>query len=505
MLPDLPAKFARKRFALRRMSEMPRKFHMSPEFRGRHARWRKNYNDKKFTVYCSELDLPEELWTELGSYQAANDWWIKKKAEIDAGIRPVPPEVEQVIKTLRTKKAMLAAEGKDTHFVESQIADAYVEPEQVESIPDPHTVKILGRLDELGIETAELYTLAKGELDYALGATDYWDEKQVPKSLTQAERTISHHLDNWAKLMRKRVTPTTFSVVQSYLKIFQDIRNGEQLVLSGEMLIDMLTETKLDETYLAFTSWDKEETTKQKQFVYFRSFVRHLIERRVIPALANINSKAFVFKVKKVGKDAADVRRIREFLGKLPDRFQLYALLALNCSMNNIDIAQLMHGQIDWTGSTLTRKRVKTESHDSVPLVRYKLWPETVRLLNQEMTTGGRDQLMLRDAAGQPLYISLVKEDGKVHHYDKIKSSWRDHFGRSEEKDFTLRDFRYFGADLLEESPHKSDRGVFLGHSPKSVESIFYKRKIIDVSKACEYIQKKLFGAGKRKPSANTS
>lgn len=482
---------------------MPRRFHMSPEFRGRHARWRKTYNDQKYVVYCSELGLPEELWTELGSYQAANEWWLKKKAEIDAGVRPVPPEVERVIKTLRTKKAVLTAEGKDAHFAESQIADAYAEPEHAESMPDPHTARILGRLDELGIETGELYTLPKPELDYALGATDYWDEKQVPKSLAQAERTVGYHLDRWAELMRQRVTPTTFSVVQSYLKIFRDIRHGDRLVLGGEMQIDVLTEAKLDEAYLAFKSWDKEETTKQKQFVYFRSFVRHLIERRFIPPLANIDSKAFTFKVKKTGKEPADARRIRDFLGELPDRFQLYALLALNCSMNNIDIAQLTHGQIDWGRSTLTRKRVKTEGHENVPVVRYKLWPETVRLLKQEMTAGGKDQLVLRDAAGAPLYIAQVKDGGKVHHYDKIKSSWRDYFGRSEKKEFTLRDFRYFGADLLEETRYETYQDAFLGHSPNSVKSIFYKRKLIDVSAACEYIRKKLFGVMKRKPSAS--
>ncbi len=484
---------------------MPRRFHMSPEFRGRHARWRKLYKGEQYTVYCSDLGLPEELWTELGSYQAANEWWLKKKAEIDAGVRPVPPEVERVIKSLRTKKAVLTAEGKDTHFVDTQIADAYVEPEHAELMPDPHTVEILGRLDELGIETGPLYTLTKPELDYALGATDYWDEKQVPKGLAQAERTVGHHLDKWANLMQQRVTPTTFSVVQSYLKLFRDIRHGDQLVLGGEMLIDVLTEAKLDETYLAFKSWDKEETTKQKQFVYFRSFVRHLIERRFIPPLANIDSKAFTFKAKKTGKEPADARRIRDFLGELPDRFQLYALLALNCSMNNIDIAQLTHGQIDWSRSTLTRKRVKTEDHENVPVVRYKLWPETVRLLKQEMTAGGRDQLVLRDAAGAPLYIAQVKDSGKVHHYDKIKSSWRDYFGRSEKKEFTLRDFRYFGADLLEKSRYEPYREPFLGHSPKSVESVHYKRKLIDVSAACGYIRKKLFGAKKRKPSATDS
>ena len=369
--------------------------------------------------------------------------------------------------------------------------------------PDPQTVKILGRLDELGIETGELYTLSKPELDYAHGATDYWDEKQVPKSLSQAERTISHHLGKWAELMRQRTTPSTMSVVKSYLKIFQDIRRGEKLALSGEMLIDVLTETKLDDAYLAFKSWkQKEESTKQKQFIYFRSFVRHLIERRFVPPLANIDSKAFTFEVKKSGKEPAYAIRIREFLLKLPDRFQLYALLALNCAMNNIDIGELTHSQINWMTSTLTRKRVKTEGHDNVPVVRYKLWPETVILLKQEMTDGSKEQLMRLDSAGKPLYIAQFEDDGTAYQYDKIKSSWRDHFGRAEDKEFTLRDFRYFGADLLEESPQKWDRESFLGHSPKSVESIHYKRKVTDVSAACDYIRKMLFGADERKSKA---
>jgi len=476
---------------------------MTPEFSQRHARWRKRYKGELRFVNCSDLGLPKELWTGLGSYQAANDWWIKKKAEIDAGIRPVPPEIEQVIRTLQTKKAVLAAEGKDTFLVDMQIEDAYVDPENAQAMPDPHTVKILGRLDELGIDTGVFYTFTKLELDYALGATDYWDEKQVPKNLSQVERTISHHLHRWAELMRQRTTPSTMSVVKSYLKIFQDIRNGERLVLSGGMLIDVLTETKLDDAYLAFKSWKKkEESTKQKQFIYFRSFVRHLIERKFIPPLANIDSKAFTFKVKKSGKEPAHAIRIREFLLKLPDRFRLYALLALNCAMNNIDIGELTHSQINWTTSALTRKRVKTGGHDRVPVVRYKLWSETVQLLKQEMTYGSKDQLMLLDSAGAPLYVAQFEEDGTAYQYDKIKSSWRDHFGRSGDKEFTLRDFRYFGADLLEESPHKRDRESFLGHSPKSVEGIHYKRTVTDVSAACDYIRKMLFGTDERKTKA---
>ena len=64
---------------------------MSPEFGGRHARWRKSYKARAYSVTCAELGLPEHLWTELGSYQEANRWWEAKLREIDD-----PLEVERV-------------------------------------------------------------------------------------------------------------------------------------------------------------------------------------------------------------------------------------------------------------------------------------------------------------------------------------------------------------------------------------------------------------------------
>src|SRR4051794_31840614 len=90
---------------------MPRKFLMS--WTGAKSRWRKMYHGVKYTVYCSELDLPKEEWTELGSYPAANRWWIAKRAEIDgqSGKPSLPPEAEAILQTLRAKKQYSEKEG----------------------------------------------------------------------------------------------------------------------------------------------------------------------------------------------------------------------------------------------------------------------------------------------------------------------------------------------------------------------------------------------------------
>jgi len=65
------------------VQRMARVYHMTwvPSRRG----WMKEYRGKKYAVSCRQLGVPE---TKESSYQAANQWWQQKKAEIDAASRP---------------------------------------------------------------------------------------------------------------------------------------------------------------------------------------------------------------------------------------------------------------------------------------------------------------------------------------------------------------------------------------------------------------------------------
>ena len=85
---------------------MPRKLLMG--FVGGPKRWRKPYKGRRYEVYCSGLGLPEDLWTEMGSYQAANDWWAARRLEIDAKPPTRRPDVEGVLKSLQAKRRVLA-------------------------------------------------------------------------------------------------------------------------------------------------------------------------------------------------------------------------------------------------------------------------------------------------------------------------------------------------------------------------------------------------------------
>src|SRR4051812_43916205 len=57
---------------------MPRKFDLTWD--STRLRWRKVHRGKVYVISCKELGAPPN---KEGSYQAANDWWETKRAEID--------------------------------------------------------------------------------------------------------------------------------------------------------------------------------------------------------------------------------------------------------------------------------------------------------------------------------------------------------------------------------------------------------------------------------------
>jgi len=253
--------------------------------------------------------------------------------------------------------------------------------------------------------------------------------------------------------------------------------------------------------YLAIADLWGIEGTGKKKWDSWSNFVNYLAENRLISRPVNLDSSVFRFKIVTVEKPTPDMAQVRKFLDGLPDRFRLYALLAANCGMNNTDIAKLQFwtilekvplAMLDLDKRVLRRKRVKTSTSKSVPTVNYWLWDETVRLLKQEQAKTG--PLVLLDAKDEPLMIERkggVVEKASV--YDKIKSSWRDHFGRGEEKLFTVSDFRDISSSLIQHhKQHRKYWDVFLGHSPRSVAGKNYATSE-DVSHICKWLEKSYF------------
>jgi integrase len=491
---------------------MPRKFLMG--FESGPKRWRKMYKGERYEVYCSGLNLSEDQCTELGSYQAANDWWNAKRAEIDSTPVVRRPDVEEVIKTLRKKRQVLAGGGEDTSEYDDAIRDAEAatkplldpaltfasDEDEIEavcnasqpegdgvSLLDPRTSARVEFLSALGIDLSGLDPVA---LELALGSAAYWEERFAKVKKVPEDRRLGTLLDGWLLLKRKKATATTLVRLQGHKKAFECLMRDDKVVLDADMSVDVLTEQKFEEVFHAIDAEERDEATKDKKWLTFKNFVRYVVSKRLVPMPLNMDADDLSFEVTTKQKPQPVMTDVRDFIGTLPDRLRLFALLAANCGMNNCDIGKLTANQIDFAARTLTRKRVKTVKHKQVPTVTYWLWDETIQLLRQEMTEDAN--FLLLDAKGEPLYIDKKDGPGGASLYDKIKSSWRDYFGRDGSKKYTLKDFRFIPADLIKAGQYRLYRDVWLGHSPKSVAEKSYSSSE-DCTEVCKWLYTQFF------------
>src|SRR5271157_106385 len=73
-------------------------------------RWRKMYKGHIYTISCDALGCPP---TKAESYQAANQWWIDKKAELES--QKPTCEFSHEVKTLEHRRDWLRKHGYPEH------------------------------------------------------------------------------------------------------------------------------------------------------------------------------------------------------------------------------------------------------------------------------------------------------------------------------------------------------------------------------------------------------
>ena len=413
---------------------------MTPQFKGRHSQWKKMYKGQMYFVNCSELGLPETQWTEKGSYQAANDWWTKKKLELDTD-----PRVKEQKQIFEQKKS------------------------EVEQI-----IK-----DELELE------FHPGNKQFEHILHDIYPDK-YPASKIVHGLTLGYAIDKWYEVVAVNAKTSSLVSLNGYIRYFKDL-------LGDDLALSKITSDKVIEIHSEIAKKAWAAATKKKYWDTFRAFITDAAQNGWMNLPANLRSKRLVFEVKLKQKTLPDLDDMRVFLNSLDDRLKLYAMLALNCGMNNIDIGQIKIKQIDLKNKTLVRKRVKTADWNNVPTVRYGLRDETIRLLKIFMNkSDDGESPALLDNKGQPLYIEK-KVEKKVSIYDKIKSLWRDGLGRSSQRKYSVKTFRDIGSMLLQYSQYRSYQVVWLGQSPKEVHQTNYSGEET-VIEACKWLETKVFG-----------
>jgi integrase len=401
---------------------MPARYHMTWVASTR--RWKKMLNGKVYVVSCRQLGVPE---TKEASWRAANQWWEEQRQ-----IAEQPTLDERVSRANKISRLV-------TDFAQ---------------------------LDEDSRREAVDALLGEGTFN---SLTIQAERMLASVEETPQERTVSAQVEAWKNLLRNasqsgQMSSGRFDAYCRKIKPFAEW-------LGETSPIDVIDETSLEGFYSHISEkvakGDYAPTTAHEVMMTAKQFIRRMAEMRMIPLPGNIDSRRFKFNHSAPKKiEVFTAEEVKALLDKATDRMKLYLLLMVNCGMYQSDVAELRNDEIDLRAGTITRARSKTRERGG-PVVTYKLWPDTLKLLKRFQTAG---EIALTTERGGPL-VSMRIEDGKMKRSDSIQAAWvRMGKGR-----LPMKHLRKTAATLLGQHPqYKYYSAYFLADSPKGMDQRHY-------------------------------
>jgi integrase len=280
--------------------------------------------------------------------------------------------------------------------------------------------------------------------------------------------------------------------LETHLRGFADWLGGEFPVddICGQTLVDyhshLLSQVQAKE-WATVTASSRLESVK--------TFIRWLWRTEAIATLPRIldgRSKDL-----EISKSVPPIvvftkAEIASLLSRASARTKLYVLLTLNTAMTQKDIADLDLDEVDWKAGRINRRRSKTRNHTTVPMVSYRLWPETLALLAQERNPAS-DGRALVNRLGKPLWEEQSDASGKYSKNDNVRSA----FERLVRKCKISKPFKSLkktsASELADTKDFRSVRGIFLGHAPSGIADRHYAQAPADLlDEAIEWLRGRL-------------
>lgn len=376
-------------------------------------RWSAKYRNKVHFVSPRQLGCPA---TRDQSVLAANLWWAAKKSEIDAA----------VLSPIQAARTALVAE---LVAVDTELQAAGVRSPFLTSVTYPPPTGSIGELAEQWIADKKIVGVAA--------------------------RNCSHtRLQSY----RREV---------GYLVAYYGPDAPAAYLVNLKRYFAHLT-TKLSEGLAPATAATRWMTAKQ--------FAGWVVREGAVAAIPALTNPALVFGVPNEVPEVPTVAEVRELLAAATDpRHKLFILLMLNCGLYQSDISDIGRKEVDLVAGTLTRQRSKTRGKSRRPvLVRYKLWPETLELLRQEMAktdvpTRFGDVHFLLSERGTPLVRH--GESGRCDNIGNALNALRKKAGIEIES----MGLRKVGSTILKgHKDHRWHQEEFLGRPPATTTQKSY-------------------------------
>lgn len=261
--------------------------------------------------------------------------------------------------------------------------------------------------------------------------------------------------------------------LRAHLAVFCEWLGGEMTAseITGQTLVDyrdhLLRKVQAG-------AWSR--TTANERMSAVKSLVRWLWQRdiiEVLPRVMDTKAKALHIGASRSAVVTYTLDEIRVLLRGASDRTKLYILLMLNCGMTQKDISDLNHSELDLHQGRITRKRSKTRNHESVPEVSYLLWPETLRLLQNQRSQESSGAVLL-NSNGSLLRVEKRDASGKYQKIDNVRTAF-ERLRKKLDIGKPLKSLKKTSASLLRGNKEFSGlEHLFLGHAATSMSDKHY-------------------------------
>lgn len=425
---------------------------------------------KKITkVSCKQLNAPP---TKAASYKSANGWW-RNQIEEWRSLKTVSnqnqfPQAEEDAETLEAMSVWLK-EHQDQEAAERKSALARRIRQDIQGGIEPNYTD------------REIYSISDwdnmNDVDFYaqyISDVNVWHDRLNTGKPASKNKSIQVWIDTFLEVLKPKTKPQSLQNIKRQLEEFPAWHGAAAS-------IESIDESIVRAFYLHLRQNELADSTNRDIFSTWRRWVNFLADENQIERPRNLLSREFTFQVTHAAQ-APEQHEIITFLGKITDdRIRLYALLCLNCGMNNADIGQLYNtnhswkrsqsllqerkitnGHVDWEEGRLVRQRQKTKGKGKVPTVCYKLWPETLRLLQEYRSDN--DRYCLLSPHGAPLWERGEKRIDEV--YGK---TWK------QMKSISPKQLRSGAATILgQHDSYKLYISHFLADSPRGIPDRHY-------------------------------
>jgi len=444
------------------------------------GRWRKKYRGELF--WFSDI----EGKSDRAGYRRAIDAFKIWRAEIDLQKEQNKPHQDDYNEAIRLRKDMLAwlATEQDPDPIRNRLLVELKTLETEFVKPRPRPIKETG----IPLDPIHRSLMSMEEMMTWLERLDSLRKHQRWTRNAATDNTLDGHIGEFLamQLIRARSGQIKVSTYKGYKERTEYFRRWLQENSRTEITAKAVTAYN-NHLLMLIGKSDITEQYGASLFSQARSVVRWLWRNGACELPNNMDDPLLTIQVtlKEIAPFTND--ELQVIWKNASERTKLYALLMLNCGMLPTDIAELRASEYD--GEKITRRRTKTGKRTTsgrgknVPVVSWKLWDETRRLLDKHRTQA--EDCLLLNADGGKLVRNVIKDDGEVSSVDNIDCAWDRLVAKMKKKGVVVRplaNLRKTGPSKLEEH---SDFGryaqFFLGQAPDSMTESRYAKPSQDV------------------------